>query len=303
MITVVFGELAALGAAVSWAVAPILYRYALVKLNPISANIVRCASNAVILFLILLLFGKAENIASLPIASLFLIIASGVIGLGVGDTLYMVGLNAVGIARAVPLASTYPLFSLIWATLLLGEIVTVPGILGAVVILLGIWLLSKEKETVPVEVTGKHVRLGVIASLTTALAWSISITLMNFAVSMAHVNSLDANYAVVTTRIAVVAVFLLVFSPVLDKKRTFLKVNRGTIITLCAGGLVANGIGWLLMNYGLLNALEAQVVPISSTTPLFSALAGFLLFHEKLTASKTLGSILVVVGISLIFMF
>jgi len=40
------GELAALGAAICWAVAPILYKRALFKMKPVSANIVRCASNA-----------------------------------------------------------------------------------------------------------------------------------------------------------------------------------------------------------------------------------------------------------------
>jgi drug/metabolite transporter (DMT)-like permease len=142
----------------------------------------------------------------------------------------------------------------------------------------------------------------VIASLATAVAWSVSITLMNVAVTAANVNSLDANYAVVTTRIAAIAVFLLALSPVLDKNRGFLKIKRSTLIELCVGGLVANAVGWLLMNYSFLNILEAQAVPISSTTPLFSAIAGFVLFHEKMTVNNTLGAIVVVAGIFLIFM-
>ena len=302
MSAVILGEFAALGAAISWAVAPILYRKALSKTKPITANIVRCASNAAVLVFILLALGKAEVLASLPMEVVVVTVVSGVVGLGIGDTLYMFGLKSVGVARAVPLAATYPLFSLVWATFLLGEPLTLTAFSGALVILLGIWLLSREKLDSTAEAKGNPALKGVIVSLATAVVWSVSVTLMDVAVTMLGVNSIDANYAVVTTRIASMAVFLLALAPLLDKDHGFLKVKRSTLIELCVGGLVANGVGWLLMNYSFLNILEAQAVPISSTTPLFTAIAGFALFHEKITASNTLGAIIIVAGIFLIFM-
>jgi drug/metabolite transporter (DMT)-like permease len=302
MSTVIFGEFAALGAAISWAVAPILYRRALFRTKPVSANIVRCASNAAVVVFILLALGKAEALASLPVEVVVVVVVSGVVGLGIGDTLYMVGLQSVGVARAVPLAATYPLFSLLWAVFLLGEPVTLTGVSGALVILLGIWLLSREKGSSTAMVKGKLALKGVVASLATAVVWSVSVTLMDVAVTMPSVNSIDANYAVVTTRIAAMAVFMLALSPILDRDRGFLKVKRSTLIELCVGGLVANCVGWLLMNYSFLTILETQAVPISSTTPLFSTVAGFALFHEKITANNTLGAIVIVAGIFLIFM-
>src|SRR3990170_6331041 len=133
------GEFAALGAAISWAVAPILYRKALSSTSPVSANIVRCATNAAVLVLVLVASGLAGALASLPVQVIVVVVVSGFVGLGVGDTLYMVGLKSIGVARAVPLAATYPLFSLLWATLLLGEPLTFAAVVGTVVILLGIW--------------------------------------------------------------------------------------------------------------------------------------------------------------------
>jgi drug/metabolite transporter (DMT)-like permease len=300
MSAVVLGEFAALGAAISWAVAPILYRRALFKTKPLSANIVRLASNAAVLLFILLAFGKVGALASLPMGVVVVTVVSGVVGLGIGDTLYMVGLRSVGVARAVPLAATYPLFSLVWATFLLGQPLTLAGVLGAVVILVGIWLLSREKGEAG-EVKGKLALTGVIISLATAVVWSVSITLMDVAVTMPGVSRFDANYAIVTTRIVAMAVFLLALAPILDRDHGFLKMKRSTVIELCVGGLVANGLGWLLMSYSFLNIVEAQAVPISSTTPLFTAVAGFLLFHEKVTAKTVLGAVVIVFGIFLIF--
>jgi drug/metabolite transporter, DME family len=99
--------------AISWAIAPILYRNALVNTNPISANIVRCVTNGIVLTVFLVVLGLTNILGSLPPWVLIFTVISGIIGLGVGDTLYMWGLKALGVSRAVPLASTYPLFGLI----------------------------------------------------------------------------------------------------------------------------------------------------------------------------------------------
>jgi len=296
------GEFAALGAAVTWAVAPIMYKKALSGVSPVSANIVRCATNAAFLVLFLVASGLVGVLASLPIGVAIVVVVSGLVGLGVGDTLYMYALKSIGVARAVPLATSYPLFSLVWATFFLGQAVTVPAVVGTVVILIGIWLLSREKIESKFHVYGKVELTGVAVSLLAALAWSVSITMMDFAVTMPGVVSgLPVNYAIVTVRITGMALVLLALAPVLDRRHGFLKLSWKAVVLLCVGGIVANGLGWLLMNYSFLNIAEAQAVPISSTTPLFSALAGFAFFHEKITRDNTLGAVLVVAGVVLIF--
>jgi DME family drug/metabolite transporter len=296
------GEFAALGAAVTWAVAPILYKKALSGVSPVSANIVRCASNAVVLLLILVASGLAGVLARLPLSVVAVVVVSGLVGLGLGDTLYMYGLKSIGVSRAVPLAASYPLFSLIWAVLFLQQAVTVSALTGTIVILLGIWLLSREKVDSALNVHGRLELTGVAVCLLTAVLWSVSITLMDFAVTIPGlVSGLDVNYAVVSVRIAGMALVLLALAPLLDRGHGFLKLGWRTVLLLCIGGLVANGLGWLLMNYSFLNIAESQAVPISSTTPLFSMLAGFAFFREKITRDNALGAILVVVGVVLIF--
>jgi DME family drug/metabolite transporter len=296
------GEFAALGAAISWAVAPIMYKKALAGASPISANIVRCATNAAVLLLVLFASGLAGLVARLPSEVLVVVVLSGVIGLAIGDTLYMFSLKAIGVARAVPLAASYPLFSLLWATMLLGQPVTATAVAGTIVILLGIWFLSREHVESKVHVHSKVELTGVTLCLLTAVAWSVSITLMDFAVTSPSVlTSLQMNYAVVTVRIVGMALVMLTLAPLLDREHGFLKLSWKTVLLLCVGGLVANGVGWLLMNYSFLNIAEAQAVPISSTTPLFSTLAGFAFFREKITRDNTLGAVLVVAGVVLIF--
>ena len=294
------GELAALGAAVSWAIAPTLYKKALLKTTPISANIFRCVSNVLILTLALFAIGGFSTLAMLPLEILAIVALSGIIGLGLGDTLYMFGLKSVGVSRAVPLAATYPLFSLLWS-ILLGEALALSAVVGALVILFGIWLLSSQRTSGKF-LDSRVLTRGVVASLATAILWSVSVTLMDVAVSHFGTSGLSANFAIVVLRLIPLSIFLLAFSPLIDKNKGFLKMDRSTAILLCVGGLVANGIGWVLMNISFMNIVGSRAIPISSTTPLFSALAGFLLFYEKATVENAVGAVAVVVGVSLIFL-
>jgi len=294
------GELAALGAALSWSISPILYRSAFANIKPVSANIVRCSINGAVLFAVLLAGGLAGWLTALSPWVIVLTVVSGVINLGVGDTLYLYGIKALGVSRAVPLASSYPLFSFIWSILLLGQPIIFTALTGAALILLGIYLLTRPK-TREIPVTRRAVSLGIAASLGTAIFWSLGITLMNVAVEAANVTSIEANYAIVTVRIASLGLLLLSASPLIDRDRGFLKIKRRDVALLCIGGLIANGVGWLMMNYSFTQIMASQAIPISSTSPLFAALAGFVLFHEKATLKTVLGGVAVVAGVALIF--
>ena len=108
-------------------------------------------------------------------------------------------------------------------------------VLGAAIIIFGIWLLSREKSREETSVKGRLVFIGLIASLVTAVIWSVSINLMNVAVS--GVTSLGANYAIITLRIASVALFFMLLAPFMDKDHGFIKMKRSTIIALMRWGI------------------------------------------------------------------
>jgi len=292
------GEIAALGAAICWTISAILYREALSKAKPISANTVRCVCTSLVLVVYLAVNGKVDILTSLPADAVSFACVSGIIGLGFGDTLYMVSLRLIGVARAVPITCIYPMFNLLWAIFLIGESVTFQVVLGAVAIVFGIWLLSREKETGKAE-KQKIVTKGIASALATAIMWSVSITLINIAVK--ETRTLDQALAINTIRIIAIAVSLLASASLIDRSLSFLKMQRKTLIALICGGLVALGLGWFFLTFSFINAPESRTVPISSTTPFFSTLSGIIFLHEKVTAKTAMGSIVIVAGIFLIF--
>lgn len=295
------GEFAALGAALCWTFSAVFYRRALASTSPIQANTMRCLGTSLVLITILAVSGNIRVLVELPMHALFLACISGIVGLGVGDTLYMSSLKTIGVSRAVPITCTYPLFSLVWAYLLAGETVTIPVAAGAFTIVLGIWLLTSERtDKADNKALGKQHVHGVVFALSTAIAWSISISMINLAVKNAQ--KLEQAYAVNTVRLLAIAVLLFAYSLVSRRGFAFMKVGWRNVALLLWGGLIAIGLGWFFLTYSFLLIPESQAVPISSTTPLFSTLAGVTLLHEKVTAKICLGSMLVVAGIFIVFM-
>ena len=294
------GELAALGAAISWTFSAILYRKALQQTNPISANIIRLSCTSAILLVFLIAIGKLGVLTSLSVNVAVLAAVSGAVGLGLGDTLYLLSLKLVGVAHAVPITCTYPLFGLLWAVVFSGEAITLGVGLGTAAIVAGIWLLSYEKEEGPYTVRRQILVKGIAAALATALLWSVSISMMDLAVEKTP--SLDQALIVNVVRASAIGLLLLAFSPIIDRGHGFLKVSRKTVATLIAGGLVALGLGWFFLTFSFTETMASRAIPISSTTPLFSVLAGVVLLHEKVTARNIVGSVVVVAGIFLIFL-
>jgi uncharacterized membrane protein len=295
------GEIAALGAAFSWTVSAILYKEALAKTKPVSANVVRLAFTGLFLLILLVVLGKFGVLTSLPLYVVVLAGVSGLIGLGLGDTLYLLSLKLIGVARAVPITCVYPLFNILWAIFVAKETVTLPVVVGATIIVLGIWLLSREHTGEP-NLDRKTLLTGVFFALATALAWSISIAMIDMAVTLPETGSLDHALVINTVRVIVIAVFMLFLSPFAYGTSELFKMQKRTVIALICGGFIALGAGWFLLTYSFLHIPQSRAVPLSSTTPLFSSLAGMVLLHEKVAGRDVLGSFLVVVGISMVFM-
>jgi transporter family protein len=213
----------------------------------------------------------------------------------------MMSLKLIGVARAVPITCVYPLFNLLWAVFLVEEPITLSVVLGAVTIVFGIWLLRQETDVGTAELEKKILVKGVAYALATAVMWSVSITMIDMAVTLPETSSLDHALAINTIRVTAIAISLLVSILIIDRGFGFLKMQRKTLAALIFGGIVALGLGWFFLTYSFTNTSESRAVPISSTTPLFSTLSGIVFLHEKVTARNAVGSIMIVVGIFLIF--
>jgi len=294
------GELASLGAALCWTVSAALYKVALSDAKPVSANISRCISTTVFFIACLGATGRLQYLATLRVDSLLLAGLSGAVGLCVGDTLYMLSLKLIGVSRAVPVTCTYPLFTMLFTALFFSEQITLSVLLGAVLIVVGIWLISQEKGKSS-EMAGNVLFKGVFVGFVAAVVWAVSIAFMDEALALSELAILDAAFVVNTVRLLATTFSLLAISPFFDRQFSFLRLKRRTWIILALGGIVALGLGWVLLAVSLLDIPASYAVPISSVSPLFATLFGAFLLKERVTTRIFVGSVSIVLGTSVLF--
>src|SRR5919109_5611543 len=129
----------AIGSAVAWA-------FTSVAMRPIAGRALWRSSVLRMLVCALLLAGYAwptgalERALNAPPSVWLLLLGSTLCSMAVGDSLYFLAAARIGVARALPIASAFPLLSTLGAVLLLHETLTPALLVGTTLIVLAVAL-------------------------------------------------------------------------------------------------------------------------------------------------------------------
>lgn len=132
--------MAALAAALCWAVSSSLWRRLATSLSATQLNLVKNLLAVGLQLPVLLMGGWLVS----PLALAFLL-ASGVIGIALGDSLYFAALRRLGTRRALTLEAGGPALSLLGGALFLAEWPRWPQGLGVVLICLSVALVARQQ--------------------------------------------------------------------------------------------------------------------------------------------------------------
>src|SRR5581483_7063596 len=136
------GELVSLGSAVMWACSTIAMRAESGRVPALALNAFRSGFASLVIWLIVLVLGDLALLPLVPPSALGSLIASVLIGMAVGDSLNIRAMHAIGVARAMPISSTYPLLTAILAVVVLGEPLPLRVAAGIVLVILGVALVA-----------------------------------------------------------------------------------------------------------------------------------------------------------------
>ena len=281
------GEIWALLSAAAWAVDSILVRKGTAFSNASTAAFVSFLVS--VLFLVPYIFWQFPSEKIFHSANLYFV-ASGVIQPAMVRVLFYMGIIRLGVSRAGPLRGTAPLFTLALAFFVLRER---PGpfvYAGAVLTVLGTWLVSYRRAG---EANWRTV--DILFPLGAALLASVSQNIRKLGL-------LTMDEPLIASTVSSTTSFLcLLVSLGVSGTLGSLKFRGGCLPYYGLAALFA--LVGQLFNFHALHAGEVSVVsPIINTTPLFiiAFTAVFLRGEEKITKLVVIGSILLVAGIAVI---
>lgn len=296
------GEVAALLAAATWAVSTIILTAETRKIGAIPLNALRSVFAALFVVLAILLTGAVDEVRHMSAATAVAMVGSGILAMGVGDSLYFGSLALIGAVLAVPISiSVYPLLTFIIAAFWLDEEISWMVLLGTALIIAGVSLLvrggSAQGEGEFLKTRAERVsdrrrwQRGLILIIAASVAWAISTTWLK-----AGSGDLGA-VAAGGIRVTANAAALTPVAYYVTRGRYPAGYGLRGLAATASAGILGIGIGSLLYVFAVQEAGAGKTAILTSTMPLFSLPLAVLFLSEKINPVVIAGTFLCILGI------
>ncbi len=278
------GEALSVASALLMAGSTIVSAKALKYIDPLSANTLKTLFSAVSMIPIAFAMGEIPTVSNLDVYGLSLVILAAIIGFGVGDTCLFKSITIIGVSKSYMIAFTFPLFSMFFSNLFLGEPFLLKYLIGALIIFFGIVNILVYKNSKDTKESSK----GLLAAFAAAILWSLGTVLV--ALGIRSISIISAN--------AIRYPFLFLFMlPISRPWRKKLNLNKGNLALLAASGILSMTLGAVAFLFGIQFIGVSRAAPLHSSSPVWASLMSIFLLREKVTWRVITSSLLVVAGI------
>lgn len=291
-------ELAALGAALCWALSSLLAPGPVAHLGAFAFTRIRMIMVMAVLAVWVALDGSWRTIEAWHLLP---IVLSGAIGIFLGDTALFMTLARLGPRRTSILFSTNAPMAVVLGWLILGEALSPRELAGIAIVIAGVVLAivfgKRRSQLHQWEAIRGPLWIGVAFGLTAALSQAIGSLIAKPVME----TGADA-IAVTLLRVAVSVVCFqaaLILPGEMMRQRGPLTLRIGAVTAV--SGLLAMALGMSLLLFGLAGGEVGIVATLSATTPALLLPLIWARTGEMPAAGAWLGAVLVVIGSGLIF--
>ncbi len=291
---VIIGALAGLLGSALYAGSVVIYRS---QAEEIPALVVSATKMFVALpfmtILILFVFGPA--LLALPAETVFYLAMSIILGAVIGDTLYLISQERIGVSYAFPIAMSFPIITYFFAMILLGEPFLFFRLIGVFISVAGVVTISRERHTTDdYDMKGFDV-LGVGLAMTTAVLYAAGAVILQVGVT-------DADP--ITTNFVRVLSGSIAFVPMLGAAfgKGMKRPTRGALKAVAVAGFFGMAIGSLLYVTSVKFAGATITSVVASTAPLFAVPISVFYLKEEVTKKALWGIVMTVLGVVLVVM-
>ena len=286
------GETYAMACAFLWALSSALIKSQTDKMHIVTLGALRTVPAVLLYWVLLILSDGVDQMLHLPVRTWAFLIGSAIIGLVIGDLLYLASMKLIGLSRALPLSTTYPFFTIVLAVLFLDEKLGWAIGAGALLIGAGAYLLAvpKAAERAHDGVTRRANRAGTAMAILAAMCWGAGTILARMGLEGIDVAVANA------IRLSVLTIVFFAMSFRLDTIGQIRRHGLGSLGIVFTAGIVGAGLGTYAFLTAVQRAGAARTSILTATTPLFGVPFSLVL-KEKLSVRKVVGTILTVLGV------
>ena len=275
----------AVGSAFFAGLTSILAKCGLRDIDSTVATALRTIVVLIFIWAIVLATGSSSDIGSIDGRTWTFLIISGFCT-GASWLCYYKALKLGDVNKVVPIDKSSTVITIILATVLLGESLSVPGAIGTVLIGVGTMLMIEKKDVETMSGRNSSWLLFAIGSAVFAALTSI--------LGKIGIEGVESNLGTAIRTIVVLGMsWLMVF--VMKKQTQVREVKRRDAGFLVLSGL-ATGASWLCFFKALQDGPASIVVPIDKLSILVTILFSFIVFRETLNSKSAAGLIGIVVG-------
>ena len=291
------GEVAGLATAAVWATASLLYGRS--RLNAWQMNLAKNVIAGSIFSLQILIIGLYHGDLRLHgnWSSICWLLASGVIGVTVGDTFYLRSLQILGPRLALIVSTAAPAFGGILGWLILGRPVTAILWIGMMTTVTGvIWVVSESRDNreSPGLYPGR-LATGVVMGLLSALCQALGGVASILGMGPDGCTPLEASFV----RISMAALVMILLTPQLVVP-TFRRVISAEVrLKLIPAVVMGTWLGIWLSQIAFNYSHVAIALTLQSTTPLFVLPMVWYFDSQRITYTVVAGTCMAVMGVAL----
>jgi len=291
------GEIAALSAACLWAVASVIYGRLGERIPPLQLNLIK--GIVAIAFLLLTIFIKGEffpNISPLPLCLLLL---SGIVGIGLGDTAFLAAINFLGASRVLLIGTLAPPMTAILALIFLQERLNANAWCGILLTILGVAWVVTERTPNTNDISTMQLWRGLGFALITVVTNAIGTVLARAALANTSISPLWA----ALLRLIAAVLILLILLPLRRQQGSFqLKTLHSPKVVIAAifAAFCGTYLGIWLQQTAIKFTAAGIALTLLQTSPLF-IIPISISIGEKVSLRAIAGVVIAIAGVALLF--
>ena len=282
-----WGALYALGAALAWSVTSLLARSLIPHYGSVTINAVRSGIAGALLVACVAVTAGPAALVTMSGTTFVLLAVSIVAALAVGDTVFFESTRAIGLGRAMTIATTYPIGAAVMAWALFGESITVPVATGTLLTLSGVAVIVSGRSG---EARPERLWFGVWTAALASVAWAVSTVMMK--PPLREIEPLTAQ----AVRLPLASVLLFLTPWTRGAVAALRDGGRGPLLRMAVLSVVT-AFSSVLFVASLKYAGVTVGAVLSSTAPLFAIPLGVIFLGERMSLTIVAGAVIAVAGI------